>query len=127
MSKRFTSPDGGPSQRQRRAGEVIRHALAEILQRDEVGPATLPDRPVTVTEVKASPDLRQATVFVTVLGRDDLTEDVAILNAAAPVMRQALGRKITMKFTPALHFKADGSFAEAAKIAALLKESDSDG
>ncbi len=122
MANRFSSTSSaGPSQRQLRAGELIRHALAEILMRGEVHEDGLPGAAMTITEVKASPDLRNATVYFSVLGKDDVADDEAALNAAAGKIRTALGRKITMKFTPQLVFRADGSFEEAARIDALLK------
>ncbi len=122
-SNRF-STDQGPSQRQRRAGELIRHALAEMLQREEVHDASLPQSPVTITEVRPSPDLKNATVFCSVLGKDDIAGDIAALNTAAPRIRHVLGQKIDLKFTPALVFKADSRFDEAARIDALLNRAD---
>lgn len=123
MAKRFSSTTPGPTQRQRRAGELVRHVVAEILQRGEVHVDGMPDEPITVSEVKASPDLRNATVYCSVLGRDDAREAVAALNKHAGKIRAVLGTKIDLKFTPALHFSVDESFEEAARIDALLAKS----
>ncbi|NHK28327.1 30S ribosome-binding factor RbfA [Parvularcula flava] len=124
MAKRFSS-DRGPSQRQLRAGELIRHALVEILQREELREPELQGVSVTVTEVRAAPDLKQATVFCTALG-GALADDrrgpavVASLNKAAPHMRGELGKRIDMKFTPQLTFRYDDSFDTARHIDQLL-------
>ena len=123
MPKRFQSSKG-PSQRQLRAGELVRHTLVDILQRDEIIAEELPGQSVTVTEVRCSPDLRQATVFCTVLGGQNVPEAVDLLNRHAPKLRGLLGRKIEMKFTPELSFKADRSFDEADRIDALLARAD---
>lgn len=128
MSKRFSS-DRGPSQRQLRAGELIRHALVEILQREELREPELQGVSVTVTEVRMTPDLKQAAVFCTALGgalADDKrgTAVVASLNKAAPHMRGELGRRIDMKFTPQLTFRYDDSFDTARHIDQLLGRPD---
>ncbi len=127
MSGRFSrdkSTNKGPSQRQLRAGELIRHQLVEILQREDLRNEALSGVSITVSEVRASPDLRQATVFCTVLGGAlkgaDMTAVLAGLNKAAPHLRHLLGQRLEMKFTPALIFKNDDSFAEASRIDALL-------
>lgn len=124
MASRFQSTSKGPSQRQLRAGELIRHTLAEILLRGEVHDPTLPADGVTITEVKASPDLRNATVFFSILGKDDVKAEEAALNKAAGKLRSALSQKMTMKYTPQLVFRADGTFEEAARIDALLRGED---
>lgn len=126
MNSRFSSHQGR-SQRQLRAGEVIRHALAEMFQRGEVHEQDLPTAPVTVTEVKVSPDLKAATVYVAVLGKDVFDTEINQLNRASGLIRQVLGRKIQLKFTPSLVFRKDESFEEAARISALIKETRRDG
>ncbi|MBI1364449.1 MAG: 30S ribosome-binding factor RbfA [Alphaproteobacteria bacterium] len=110
----------GPSQRQLRAGELIRHALVEILQREDLREPALEGVSITVSEVRASPDLKQATVFCAPLGGGHEAEVTAALNRVAPHLRRLLGRKIEMRYTPALKFRADESFAEAERIDALL-------
>ena len=120
MARRFETPSRGPSQRQRRAGELIRHALADMLMRDEVHEESLRGLSVTISEVQASPDLRVATVYCTALGGEGTDEAVAALNKAAPKLRGVLGTKIATKFTPELRFRRDESFDEAQRIEALL-------
>ncbi|ADM09072.1 ribosome-binding factor A [Parvularcula bermudensis HTCC2503] len=101
---------------------MIRHALAEMFQREEIHEEAFPTTPVTITEVRVSPDLKSATVFCSALGKDVFDEEVAQLNAISGAIRQVLGRKITMKYTPSLKFLPDETFEEAARINALLKE-----
>lgn len=119
MAKRFSTAKG-PSQRQLRAGELIRHTLMEILQREEFDHPDLAGLSVTVTEVRPSPDLRNATVFATTLGGERLEAGLAALNEVAPQVQGLLGQKIDLKFTPRLTFKKDESFEEAARIERLL-------
>lgn len=111
-----------PSQRQLRAGELIRHELAQIFAREEVHDDSLAGRNVTVTEVQASPDLRNATVYVTTLGGMDVDGAVAALQTASAKVRKALAPKLSMKFIPELKFRKDGSFDEAERINSLLRE-----
>ena len=110
----------GPSQRQLRAGELVRHALVEILREEEVSDPALEGVSVTVTEVRMSPDLRHATVFVEPLGGGHAAEVVAALNRHAKFLRGQLGRRIELKFTPDLRFIHDESFDEAARMSALF-------
>ena len=117
---KHTQTSRAPSQRQRRAGELIRHALADMLVRDEVHDERLRGLSVTISEVKASPDLRNATVYVTALGGEGTPEAVRALNGARGPIRRVLGTKIATKFTPELAFRADDSFDEAQRIEALL-------
>ncbi len=123
MSSRFSSSKG-PSQRQLRAGELVRHALVEIFQREDLRDPALADLSITVTEVRMSPDLKQATVFCTPLGasidKDRHPEIFKALGHAAPHLRHLLGQRIDMKFTPALVFRSDESFNEARRIEELL-------
>lgn len=119
MANRFSSQKG-PSQRQLRAGELIRHALSEILQREPLRDPALDGVSVTVSEVRVSPDLKQASVFATPLGGKAEDDVIAALNRMAPRLRGLLGRRIDMKFTPSLAFRRDDTFAEAQKIDELL-------
>ena len=96
--------DKGPTQRQLRAGELIRHAVAGILQREELRDPGLSGVIVTVTEVRMSPDLKHANVYVAPLGHTDPKPMVKGLNRAASFLRAKLGREIDMKFTPDLRF-----------------------
>ena len=124
MAKRFTSAPKGPSQRQLRAGELIRHALVEILQREDLREPELQNRSITVSEVRPSPDLKQATVFCAPLGASfsegGAADVVAALNRSAPHLRHLLAQKVELKFIPALKFRSDESFAEARRIDELL-------
>lgn len=123
MANRF-SRSKGPSQRQLRAGELIRHALVELLQRESFREPALEGVSVTVSEVRVSPDLKQATAYAAPLGGARQAEVIDALNRVAPYLRGLLGKKIEMKFTPALAFKSDDTFAEAQKIDALLARPD---
>ena len=124
MARRPTPP-GLPSQRQLRAGEIIRHALAEIISREDFRDPDLANVIVTVGEVRCSPDLKHANIFVTPLG-DDTEEGraklAAALNRASAFLRGRLGREIELKFTPELHFVADKSYDEATAIDRLLAD-----
>ena len=125
MKKR--SPDhhrraAGPSQRQLRAGELVRHALAEVLREGHIADPLLEMTSVTVTEVRMSPDLRHATCFVEPLGGVHADEVVAGLNRAAKFLRGRLGRSIEMKFTPDLKFLHDESFNEAQRMSRLFDD-----
>ena len=113
----------GPSQRQLRVGEMLRHALSEILARGESRDPDQVGAVVTVTQVKPSGDMRHATVFVEPLGGKNAPQIVAGLNRAARFFRGELGHMITLKFTPELRFIEDNSFAEAQKIETILRSS----
>lgn len=110
----------GPSQRQLRAGELIRHALVDILAREAMRDPDLDGVLVSVTEVRPSPDLRSAKVYVAPLGGGDQTVVAAALNRASSFLRGRLGREIDMKFTPELHFHPDNSFDTASHVDELL-------
>lgn len=122
MSRRPSMPrDRGPSQRQLRVGEALRHALSEILMRGDIRDGDLESVSVTVTQVKPSPDMRHATAFVEPLGGRNADKIVAALNRHKGFIRGEMGRMIALKFTPELRFVEDTSFAEAQKIEDLLK------
>ena len=114
----------GPSQRQLRAGELIRHALVEILREEELADEALTGVSVTVSEVRMSPDLKHAVCFVEPLGAgltgEDTTEVIKGLNRVAKFLRGRLGRSIDMKFTPDLKFIHDESFGAAAHMDQLF-------
>lgn len=110
----------GPSQRQLRAGELVRHALAEILREEEVHDDAMAGVSVTVSEARMSPDLKHATVFVQPLGGGHADEVVAALNRHAKFLRGELGRHVDLKFTPDLRFRRDESFEAAAHMDALF-------
>jgi len=125
--KHSKSGPTGPSQRQLRAGELMRHALVEILREEEINDPVLAGVSVTVTEIRMSPDLRHATVFVEPLGGDQLSgghaaDVVAGLNRHSKFLRGRLGHAIDMKFTPALKFLHDESFDEATRMNRLFED-----
>jgi ribosome-binding factor A len=111
----------GPSQRQLRVGEMLRHALSQILIRDEINDTDLKGVSVTVTQVKPSGDMRHATVFVEPLGGKNAKPVVDALNRHRGFIRGLMGKMIELKFTPELRFAEDESFAEAEKIENILK------
>ena len=113
----------GPTQRQLRVGEMLRHSLAEVLRQGDIRDPDLVGVSVTITQVKPSPDMRHATVFCEPLGGKNAKEVVAALNRHKGYLRGEIGRTITMKFTPDLRFVEDESFAEAQKIETILKSS----
>jgi ribosome-binding factor A len=119
------SPPGrgqGPSQRQLRAGELVRHALVEILREEDISDEALVGVSVTLTEVRMSPDLRHATCFVEPLGGGHAGEVTEALNRHAKFLRGRLGRHIELKFTPELKFLHDESFNEAARMERLFQD-----
>lgn len=119
--ERIPTHDRGPSQRQLRVGEMLRHALSQILLRGEIRDPELEGVSVTVTQVKPSGDMRHATAFVEPLGGRNAKEIVAALNRHKAFLRGEMGRMIELKFTPELRFVEDTSFAEAERIENLLK------
>lgn len=112
----------GPSQRQLRAGELIRHSLVEILREEALTDPALEGVSVTITQVRMSPDLRHAICFVEPLGGGHADEVVAGLNRVAKFLRGRLGRNIDMKFTPDLRFVHDETFDEAARMNRLFED-----
>lgn len=122
MKRTTTKGPAGPSQRQLRAGELMRHALVEILREEDFDDAALTGVSVTVTEVRMSPDLRHAVCFVEPLGGEHAADVVKGLNRHAKFLRGRLGRMIDMKFTPDLKFLHDESFDEAERIGRLFDD-----
>jgi ribosome-binding factor A len=117
------SANKGPSQRQLRVGEMLRHALSDVLRRGELRDPDLAQVSVTITQVKPSPDMRYATIFCEPLGGKNAKTVIAALNRHKGYLRGEMGRLIALKFTPELRFLEDESFAEAQKIETLLKSS----
>ena len=108
------------SQRQLRAGELVRRAIADIIREGHLRDAALAGASITVSEARMSPDLRHAAVFVSALGRSNPEAVADALNRAAGFLQKELGRQIDLKFTPKLKFLADDRFDEATHIDALL-------
>jgi len=127
MSRRASkhhSTASGPSQRQLRVGEMLRHALAEILQRGDVSDPVLETTVVTVPEVRCSPDLRHATVYVMPLGGLKADEVIEALNRNRKFLRGELAHRVTLKYMPDLKFEIDRSFDTADRIDELLRRPD---
>jgi ribosome-binding factor A len=120
-SSRHERRELGPSQRQLRVGEMLRHALAQILNRSDIRDPDLEGVSVTITQVKPSADMRYATVYCEPLGGKNAGTIIAALNRHKGFLRGEMGRMIAIKFTPDLRFVEDQSFAEAEKIENLLK------
>ena len=112
----------GPTQRQLRAGELVRHALVEILREEAFADPVLAEVSVTLTEVRMSPDLRHAICFIVPLGGEQALEVVAGLNRASRFLRGQLGRAVELKFTPDLKFVRDDSFDEAERMNRLFDD-----
>jgi ribosome-binding factor A len=110
-----------PSQRQRRVGELVRHALAEILQRGEIHDPALEAVAITVPEVRMSPDLKLATVFVMPLGGAGGGAVVAAFERNRRFLRGEIARRIDLRYAPDLRFRLDTSFAEGERVDALLR------
>lgn len=109
-----------PSQRQLRVGEEIRHALAMIFERGDFRDPDLASAHVTVTEVRASPDLKHMTVFITPLGGGDAAPLLAALKRATPFLRGQVAKAVRTKYAPDLVFRADTTIDSAARIEALF-------
>jgi ribosome-binding factor A len=110
----------GPSQRQLRVAEEIRHVLAGIFARGEIRDPELAGVTLTVTEVRVSPDLRHATAFVTRLGRSDVAEKLPALRHAAPFLRREVAHALRLRYAPDLGFQADTSLDYAMHVDELL-------
>ena len=111
----------GPSQRQLRVGETLRHALSQILMRGDIRDADLAGVSVTITQVIPSGDMRHATAYCEPLGGKNADKIVAALNRNKAYLRGQMGHLIALKFTPELRFVEDKSFSEAEKIETILK------
>ena len=110
------------SQRQLRVGELIKQSLGQIFLRDEAKLPTLETKSITVTEVRMSPDLKNARAYVIPLGGKDSEETVHILTKFSYLIRKALSKKIEMKFLPKVSFVSDKSFDYAEKIEKLIQK-----
>jgi ribosome-binding factor A len=110
-----------PSQRALRVGELVRHALAEMLTRGEVHDPVIETHLLTVPEVRMSPDLRLATIYVMPLGGRDANEVIAALDRNRRYLRGELGRRVNLKFAPEIRFRIDERFDEAERIGKLLQ------
>ena len=109
------------SQRQLRVAEEVRHALVSIIQRGELRDPDLAGVSITVSEVRISSDLKNATAFVSRLGGGEDDVLVKAMERATPFIRQRIGQELTLKFVPTIYFQADHSFDYAARIGEVLK------
>ena len=111
----------GGSQRQLRVGELVRHALADILAQGSVHDADLEGHIITVPEVRMSPDLRLATIYVMPLGGRDTEIVLAALDRNRKFLRGEIAHRVNLKFAPDIRFRADDRFDEAERIEKLLR------
>jgi len=114
------SKPSGPNQRQLRIGELIRHALAELLTRGDIHDEVLAKHVITVPEVRLSTDLKLATCFVMPLGGGDVKPVLKALNDHKRYIRGEIAHRVNLKFAPDIRFLQDESFAEAERVDALL-------
>jgi ribosome-binding factor A len=117
--RKSTAPGG--SQRQLRVGETVRHALAEILAHGNVHDPDLEGHIITVPEVRMSPDLKLATIYVMPLGGRDTEVIIEALNRNKKFLRGEVAHRVNLKFAPDLRFRVDDRFDEAERIEKLLR------
>ncbi len=124
MAKHKGNPHHGPSQRQLRVGEQLRHIISEVLQRGHFDDMLLMDRSSTVivSEVRPSPDLKHARAYVMSLNGEDIEHLVPALNEHAQTFQKEINRTSNLKFTPKVKFVTDTSFDEAEHIENILKD-----
>ena len=111
----------GASQRQLRVGELIRHAVADMLSRGEVHDPVLETHMITIPEVRMTADLKLATVYVMPLGGRDVKQVLAALNDNKKYLRGEIAHRVNLKFAPDIRFRADERFDEAERIEKLLR------
>ena len=122
---RFDTKKSGPSQRQLRVGELVRHALAEVLQRGEAGVPELERVLVSIAEIRMSPDLKHATVLVAPLASSSPDEIIAMLNRYAGVLRGRISPALRqMRSIPDLKFRLDTRFEDDSRIDELLRSTE---
>ena len=110
------------SQRQLRVGELVKQSLGELFIRNEAKIPTINSKLITVTEVRMTPDLKTARVYVIPLGGIDMKETVSALTEYSHLVRRALSKRLDIKFLPKLTFVEDNSFEYAEKIENIIKE-----
>ena len=111
----------GPSQRALRVGELIRHAMSDMLTRGDVHDPVLEGHLVTVPEVRMSPDLRMATIYVMPLGGRDIKDVIEALDRNKRYLRGEIAHRVNLKFAPEIRFRVDERFDEAERIEKLLR------
>lgn len=122
MSRKAQRPEParGPSQRQLRVAEMIRHKLAEMLARGEIHDDVIAAHVITISEVRISPDLKLATAYVMPLGGKDIGPVLEALSRNRRFIRGEVAHAVNLKFAPEIRFKEDETFEEASRIEALL-------
>jgi ribosome-binding factor A len=110
-----------PGQRQLRVGELIRHTLAQLLTRGDVHDPVLAGHLITIPEVRMSPDLRLATIYVMPLGGRDEAQVLEALERNKRYLRGVIAREVNLKFAPDIRFRIDDRFDEAERIESLLR------
>ena len=118
MAKRSAAK--GPSQRQLRVGELLRHTLAEVLLRGDIADPEIADLRITISQVAPSPDIRQATIFVQT-APEQMAHTIAVLNRHRKFLRGEIGRRVELKYMPELRFAADESIDTGERIDAILR------
>ena len=122
MSRRPDHRDTkGPSQRQLRVGELVRHTLSELFTRGDVHDEVIQGHLITVPEVRMTADLRLATIYVMPLGGRDIEEVLAALDRNKKYLRGEIARRVNLKFAPDIRFRMDERFDEAERIQKLLR------
>jgi ribosome-binding factor A len=111
----------GPSQRALRVGELIRHAMSDMLTRGDVHDPVLEGHLITVPEVRMAPDLRMATIYVMPLGGRDIKDVIDALERNKRFLRGEIAHRVNLKFAPELRFRVDERFDEAERIEKLLR------
>lgn len=114
------APQSGPSQRQLRVAELVKHAMAQMLSRGEIHDEVLTGHVITVPEVRMSSDLKLATVYVMPLGGKDVEPVIEALDRHKRYIRGEISHAVNLKFAPDVRFMADDTFDEASRIDALL-------
>lgn len=120
MAKPAVKTPKGPTQRQLRVGELIRHELAAILTRGEIHEPALAKTVISVTQVRLSPDLKLATCYIMPLGGQDEKPIIAALDGHKRYLRGEIAHRVNLKFAPELRFRRDETFDEALRIDRLL-------
>jgi ribosome-binding factor A len=121
MSRLHHQQGGEPSQRMLRVAELIRHTMSELLIHSAAGDPVLEGQVVTIPEVRMSPDLKLATIYIMPLGGKNIADVLAALDRHKKHLRGENARRINLRFAPDIRFKADRSFDYGAKIDALLE------
>jgi len=121
MKKHSDTRSAGPSQRQLRVGELVRHAMTEVLARGDMPEPIFGKAFVTIPEVRMSPDLKLATIFVTLHDRATEKPVFAALEANRKMLRTEIAHRVNLKFAPEIRFRLDDRLEEVSKIDALLR------